>query len=177
MRRLNIKGWGLPIASIHWLTAITVLTLFGSGLWMVGLTYYHDWYRTAPYLHKSLGLTLFFITLLRLFLILRTSRPPSFGRPIERLLSKAMHGVIYITLFGVFISGYLISTADGRGIEVFGLVIIPSMGKFINNQEDFAGVIHFYLAWLLIILAALHAFGALKHHFFDKDDTLKQMFR
>lgn len=75
----------------------------------------------------------------------------------------------------MIISGYLISTADERPIEVFGWFSVPSFGSFIDNQEDIAGTIHEWLAYVLIALASVHALAALKHHFIDKDNTLKRM--
>ena len=84
---------------------------------------------------------------------------------------------MYLLLFGLFISGYLISTADGRAIDIFNWISVPAFGELIENQEDVAGDIHFYLAWTVIIVAALHALAALKHHFINKDDTMKQMLR
>jgi cytochrome b561 len=84
--------------------------------------------------------------------------------------------VLYLGLFGVMISGYLISTADGRGIEVFGLFSVPATLTGIPQQEDIAGAIHEYLAWGLVIFAALHGLAALKHHFIDRDSTLLRMF-
>jgi cytochrome b561 len=99
----------------------------------------------------------------------------SHGR-LTRLASKLGHGVLYLGLFGVMISGYLISTADGRGIEVFGLFSVPATLTGIAQQEDIAGAIHEYLAWGLVIFAGLHGLAALKHHFIDRDSTLLRMF-
>lgn len=45
----------------------------------------------------------------------------------------------------------------------------------VENQADIAGNIHFYTAWGLIILAGLHAVAALKHHFINRDNTLRKM--
>jgi cytochrome b561 len=45
----------------------------------------------------------------------------------------------------------------------------------IKNQEDIAGVVHYYLAYSIIIFVLLHALAALKHHFIDQDVTLKRM--
>ena len=73
------------------------------------------------------------------------------------------------------LSGYLISTADGRAIEVFGLISVPALGSLVENQEDIAGVFHKYAAYLLVTLAIMHALAAVKHHFIDKDQTLKRM--
>ena len=75
----------------------------------------------------------------------------------------------------MFLSGYLISTADGRGIEVFNWFEVPGLGSFIENQEDLAGQVHEYAAYILIGLSSLHALAALKHHFMNKDNTLKKM--
>jgi cytochrome b561 len=94
---------------------------------------------------------------------------------LERRIGHITHISLYIIFFLICISGYLITTADGRGIEVFGLFTVPSLGEFIQNQEDIAGSIHEWLAYSIIALTGLHALGALKHHFIDKDDTLKRM--
>jgi len=74
------------------------------------------------------------------------------------------------------LSGYLISTADGRPISVFGWFEVPALLTSIPNQEDVAGLVHEYLAWGLVILAGLHGLAALKHHFIDRDPTLLRMF-
>jgi cytochrome b561 len=85
------------------------------------------------------------------------------------------HGLLYLLLFALMVSGYLISTADGRGLEVFDWFAIPATLSGLKGQEDLAGEVHLYLAWSLILLAALHALAALKHHFIDRDITLKRM--
>ena len=169
--------WPLTIIIVHWVSAIVVIGMFASGLWMVDLTYYSDWYKTAPHWHKSVGLLLLFVTVFRLLTRFMSVRPPTYGSKTEKMLSKVGHGLIYLLLLTLFASGYLISTADGRGIEIFNWFSVPSLGEFFDNQEDLAGEVHFYLAWSLIGLAVLHAGAALKHHFFNKDDTMKQMLR
>ena len=75
----------------------------------------------------------------------------------------------------VMIAGYLISTADGVGISVLGWFEVPALVSGLPDQADVAGQIHFYLAWALVIFSGLHALAALKHHFIDRDATLKRM--
>jgi cytochrome b561 len=87
------------------------------------------------------------------------------------------HFALYILLLCLFISGYLISTADGRGIEVFNWFIVPSMGEFVDNQEDLAGAFHDWLAYGLVCLVVLHVLAALKHHYLDKDTSLVRMLK
>jgi cytochrome b561 len=97
------------------------------------------------------------------------------GKAWERKAATAGHHTIYLLLATLFISGYLISTSDGRGIDVFTWFTVPSAGELFPNQSDIAGDIHYYVAITLIVLAAGHAIMALKHHFKDKDNTLRKM--
>jgi len=176
--RNSSAHYGLISIVLHWLVAVAVFGLFALGFWMVGLDYYSSWYRAAPDIHKSIGIILFTVMLLRVFWRFLSPGPVALAShgPLTRLATKAGHGVLYLGLFGVMISGYLISTADGRPISVFGWFAVPALITGIPNQEDIAGLVHEYLAWALVILAGLHALAALKHHFIDHDATLKRMF-
>lgn len=168
-------GWVSIV--LHWGVALVVFALFALGLWMVGLDYYSAWRKEAPDLHKSIGITLFAIMLLRVLWRFVSPPPPplaSYGR-LTRLGAKFGHAFLYLGLFAVMIAGYLISTADGVGIPVFGLFEIPSLVSGLPDQADVAGVVHLYLAWVLVVFAGLHGVAALKHHFIDRDVTLVRM--
>lgn len=170
--------YGLVSISLHWLVALAVFGLFALGYWMVGLSYYDPWRQEAPDLHKSIGLLLFGLMLLRVLWRLLNPSPAALAShgAMTRLASKLGHGLLYLGLFGVMITGYLISTADGRGIEVFGLFTVPATFTGIPDQEDVAGDIHRILAWGLVIFAGVHGLAALKHHVIDRDSTLLRMF-
>ncbi len=58
MWKNDVSRYGLISIVLHWITALAVLGLFAVGFWMVDLTYYSQWYRTAPYWHKSIGILL-----------------------------------------------------------------------------------------------------------------------
>ena len=169
--------YGIVSIVLHWLVAITVIGLFAVGFWMVDLSYYSQWYRTAPHWHKSTGILLAVVMLGRV--MWRFISPPPQPLPDhknwERKTAGAVHVVLYVAIFLLVVSGYLISTEDGRPISVFNWFDVPALGALFNNQADIAGVIHEYTAYGLISLAVLHALGALKHHFIDKDHTLKRM--
>lgn len=94
---------------------------------------------------------------------------------MTRVTAAGAHIALYSILFAIFISGYLISTADGKPISVFGLFDVPATLTDAGSQADLAGQIHLWLAWSVVILSVLHGLAALKHHFIDKDDTLKRM--
>ena len=175
--RNSTNRWGLLTIGIHWVSALTVVGMFTLGLWMVELTYYDEWYRKGPSLHKSIGISLFLLTVGRVIWRLTGITPDALSthKIWERKVAGIVHFSLYLLLLMVMISGYLISTADGRGIELFGLFEIPATLHGIAQQEDIAGIIHLILASTLIGVAILHAGAALKHHFIDHDRTLKRM--
>lgn len=161
--------------ALHWLMALMVPALFAVGLWMTGLDYYSSWYKTAPDLHKSFGILLVMLLVCRLLTIWLYGKPQISGSALQRKVAVLAHALMYVLLLAIMLSGYLISTADKRGIPVFGLFEVPGFGEFFQDQADIAGTIHFYLAWTLMALLALHVAAALKHHFVDKDNTLTRM--
>ena len=165
--RNSSNNYGLVSIAMHWLVAIAVVGLFALGYWMVGLNYYSGWYRTAPDIHKSVGILLFGLMLVRVIWRFVSPAPSplrSHGRR-TRMATKAGHGLLYGGLFVLMISGYLISTADGRAIGVFGWFEVPALITSIPNQADAAGLVHEYLAWGVLIFSGLHALAALKHLF------------
>ncbi|WP_095109070.1 cytochrome b [Pseudomonas sp. Irchel 3E20] len=175
--RNSSSRYGWVSIFMHWGVALAVFGLFALGLWMVGLDYYSTWRKDAPDLHKSIGLTLFAVMLLRVVWRFVSPPPPtlsSYSR-LTRLGAKVGHSFLYLSLFAVMIAGYLISTADGAGIAVFGLFEVPALVSGLPDQADVAGVVHLYLAWALVVFAGLHALAALKHHFIDRDATLARM--
>ena len=177
MAATNSKAhYGWVAITLHWAVALVVSGMFALGLWMVGLTYYDDWYRQAPHIHKSIGMLLLFAMAFRLVWRSLNTTPaaePSLKR-WERWSSHFVHWALYVLLFALMVSGYLISTAKGDAISVFGWFDVPATITG-DGQEDVAGDIHLWLAWTVVILAALHALAALKHHFINRDDTLRKM--
>jgi cytochrome b561 len=177
MLRNSTQAYGLVSISLHWLSAIAVIGLFTLGLWMVELTYYSSWYKTAPDIHKSVGVLLLLATLFRLIWRVCTLQPaPEAGHKAwEKRAASIAHLGLYVLLLVIMFAGLLISTADGRGVMVFNWFEVPGFGELFENQADIAGLIHEYAAYSLIGLVLVHAAGALKHHVIDKDNTLKKM--
>ncbi|AUX93050.1 cytochrome b [Mixta gaviniae] len=178
MRWKNSRGeYGHIAVSLHWLVALAVYGMFALGLWMVTLGYYDTWYHKAPELHKSVGMVLFAVMILRV--IWRFISPPptplASYSPLVRYSATAAHLLLYLLLFAIFITGYLISTGEGQPIDIFGLLSAPAVINADATQIDLAGDIHLWLAWSVVILSLLHGLAALKHHFIDRDITLKRM--
>ncbi len=169
--------WGLVSIGFHWLMAVAVIGLFGVGLYMVDLGYMDPLRNVLPHWHRSVGLLLGVALVLRL--LWRLVSPPPAPLPahtrFEHLAAHSAHWLLYTLMLVMVISGYLISTADGRGVAVFEWFRVPAITGDVDGLEDLAGDWHRWMGWTLVILAGLHALAALKHHFLDRDDTLRRM--
>ncbi|MFT7404872.1 cytochrome b [Zhongshania sp.] len=169
--------YGWVSVGIHWLMAMVVIGMFALGIWMRQLSYYDPWYQDGPTIHKSIGVLLFILLLARIGWRSINIRPKD--DPVlkkwERTTAHLTHFAMYGLMLMLMTAGYLISTADGRQIEVFNFFSVPATLHGIENQEDIAGEIHEILAWALILLAGVHALAALKHHFINRDSTLLKM--
>lgn len=173
----SASSYGYIAVGLHWLVAAGVLGLFGLGIWMVDLTYYDSWYKTAPDLHRSIGVIV--VTLMVLRLVWRLVNPPP--RPLashsfwERRIAHLAHALLYALVISMFFSGYFITTAKGQALYVFEVFSLPAIITDVEGLEDVAGVIHEWVAYTIIAIVCLHVAGALKHHFVDRDSTLRRM--
>lgn len=168
--------YGLVASLLHWLIAVTFIGLFGVGWYMVTLGYYDAWYTTLPHWHKSVGMLLIVVVLIRGVWRRFVSKPLSLSthKSWERKVSVLAHWLLGIGVVIVLLSGYLIPTAEGSGILVFDWFTFPALFS-LPNQEDIAGQAHEYVAYFVLGLAVLHASAALKHHFFDRVNTLRRI--
>ena len=178
MLKNSSSSYGSVSIALHWLMALGFIALYALGWWMVELDYYDSWYHRAPDLHKSIGISLAALMLLRLFWNRLQPRPQDLGdHATLNRIAHALHNLFYLLVLLLLVSGYLISTAKGKSIEIFQFVSIPALLPGSDERGELAGDIHEILANLFIALAALHAGAALKHHFLDRDATLIRMLR
>ena len=170
-------GYGLISITFHWVIAIATIGLFALGYWMVGLSYYHPWYHDSLSYHKAIGVLGFFFVCVKLLWFV-VSKKPALEKaltPFERVAATWLHRLINLTVVALPITGYIIATSKGDGIEVFGLFIIPSMFPVSAWLNGAAESVHYYAAYLMAALILLHVAAALKHHFVDKGETLLRM--
>lgn len=173
--RDTTAGYGLPTRIVHWLMAMAIVAMYLLGLWMVDLNYYSPYYRTAPDIHRSVGMLLLFMLVLRFAWRLVNDKPSDTELSLfERRIAQLVHWGFYPLLLALMVSGYLISTADGRPIEVFNWFSVPALVHD-KGIEKAAGEAHEFLADLTMIIIALHAAASLKHHFLDRSRVLARM--
>lgn len=170
-------GYGSVARLLHWLMAIVIFALFALGYWMRTLTYASPYYQSAPDLHQGVGMVIFGLLIFRLIWKLINIDPDTSDLTrIEHIGSMLMHWAFYAVLFVMMAAGYFILTLDGRSFSFFGLVDIPSIYSQ-KGLEKLAGQLHWMLAYLTMVLAALHGGAAIWHHFIKKDRVMIRMIK
>ena len=127
--------------------------------------------------HKSIGITILILVALRLLWRWANPTPglPGTLKPWERTLAKVTHVLLYVLLFLVPLSGWLMSSARGFPVSWFGMFQLPDLVPKNKALYDALVATHGTLAWALGLTATLHLLAALKHHFVLKDDVLRRM--
>jgi cytochrome b561 len=176
--RNTADRWGGVSITLHWLIAAAVLFMGALGLYMKGLPFGSD--KIALYaLHKSTGLTVLALVLLRLGwrLFAGRPRPPPAMPPWQRLASKMSHALLYLLLIALPLAGWLLHSASDLRLKLrwFGLFDVPSIAEPSRELRVFAGQLHEALFWTLMLLVVVHVGAALKHHFIDRDNVLRGM--
>lgn len=160
---------------LHWFIAVVVLLMLTSFF----LGQVQEKYQSTAYLiHKSMGLTVLFLMLVRIAWIFYTGRPdlPRQTPRWERYLSRGVQYSFYVLLILMPLSGWIMSTASQHSPNYFGLIQLPFPGVPINKAlAKWMAHWHERFAWTLLVLAILHIAGAIKHAICDKDDVLQKM--
>lgn len=161
---------------LHWLIAALVVT-------QIVLIAAHEATegsisREYVNLHKSVGLSILVLTLIRLgWRIANPAIPLPDSTPRwQKLVARGTHVLFYVFLIAMPLVGWAASSAAGRDILWFGLFEWPALP--IGGGRETAGQLmdlHELAAKLLIALVVLHILGALKHHFVDRDNVLHRM--
>ncbi len=161
---------------LHWMIALLIFAAFPLGLYMHGLALSPTKLRLFSY-HKWIGVTVFLLAVARLAwrLFHRPPDLPAGMRQWERAAALITHGLLYILIFAVPVSGWLMSSATGFQTVWFGLLPLPDL---IGKDRELGRLlleVHEWLNYLMLALVCLHVAAALKHHFMARDDVLAQM--
>ncbi|HEU4600939.1 MAG TPA: cytochrome b [Steroidobacteraceae bacterium] len=127
--------------------------------------------------HKSIGITILLLALLRLvwrFFGAVPADPPRAPR-WQSLLAHGTHYLFYALLFAIPLSGWLMSSARSFSVSWFGLITLPDLIGPNKGAYSFLHEAHEFLGNVLLYVAILHALAALKHHFIDRDNVLRRM--
>ena len=167
--------WPLAIRLIHWATLLAVIAA-------VALAFGRDWVSdddlTESMLtwHRSAGVLVLGLTLLRLALRPFSPGPAHAMSPLARLASKGAHVLMYAFLLGMPVVGWLMSNAHGAQVSL-GPINLPTLLARDHDLADVLGEFHEAGAYAFMALIGLHALAALWHHHIKRDDVLRGMVR
>jgi cytochrome b561 len=133
--------------------------------------------NTAYTLHKSFGFLVLPLMMLRLAVKLLAGTPPP-EPTLERwhiAASHAVHGLLYVALFGQPILGLFANSAYGAPLNLFWLVEIPPLIEKDEALSETLFSIHERLGYAIAALAAVHVSAALYHHIIRRDGVLRRM--
>ena len=173
----NTDRWGTTSQLLHWTIAVLILSIGAVGLVMGELPRSPKWFWVYT-LHKSLGLTVLALVLVRIAWRLYAGAPPPVeGTPRwQARLASLTHGAIYVLILAMPLSGWLYDSASGlRPFRWFGLAEVPKLSPPHEALADAMHETHELLVWVLIALVIGHAGAALYHHFVRRDATLARM--
>lgn len=175
--RNSPEGYGRVSRLLHWSIALGIFGLVGLGWYMVGLTYFDPLYHTALTWHKAIGMGVLLLATMFLGWKLVSpspAHPASLGL-LQRRAAAAVHALLYFMMLTIPLTGYLISTSDGKPIELAWGLAVPALFNVAPWLRDLAIEVHYWCAYGTTALAMGHAGAALKHQFIDRDGILSRM--
>ncbi len=172
------ERWGALSRTFHWIIMLLILAQAAIGLTMVNLPKRPSVFAIYN-LHKSIGLTILALAVLRLAWRVfdrRPADPP--GMPTwQQRTAHMTHVLLYVLIFAVPLSGWLFDSASAlRPLHWWGVVTMPSLtGGPAPDWADVTRSLHHFLFWTLVVVVIVHVGAALKHHFIDRDNVLRRM--
>ena len=172
----SMTRYSTPAIVLHWLMALLIFAAFPLGLYMVDLPLSPDKLKLYSY-HKWIGVTVFLLIAVRLAWRL-THTPPPLPESIvawQRRASAVVHGLLYLLMIVIPLSGWLMSSAKGFQTVWFGVLPLPDLVEKNRELGELLAGVHKALNFTLLALVVLHVGAALKHHFIERQLFLQRM--
>ena len=169
------RAWGSLSKALHWIIVLLIINQWVIAERADDLTGFQKF--TALNWHKWFGMTIFMLAIVRLVWRLANPVPDLTAetRPWERVLAKISHALLYTLIFAMPLTGWLMSSAKAYGVSWFNLFQFPDLVGKDERLYELMHETHEVLFGVLVATALLHAAGALKHHFVDRNDVLRRM--
>ena len=161
--------------ALHWLMALMIFSAFPLGVSMHDLPLSPTKLQLFSY-HKWLGITILIAAAARLAWRVTHPAPAMLAMPRwQQVAAHGTHHLLYLLLFAIPLSGWLMSSAKGFQTVWFGVLPLPDLVGKNKELGDLLKEVHEMLNFGLLLLVGAHIAGALKHHFIEHDDTLRRM--
>jgi len=161
--------------ALHWAIGLAIIVMLGIGLYMVGLPKGLAFKSSLINFHKSLGMTIFLLVLIRVVVRMVTGRPPLPPMPAwQRAAASMTQGLLYVSMIVMPLTGYLGSSFNKFSTRFWGIPL-PMWASDDPGLRKVFFTVHTFAAWVLIALIVLHVAGALKHQLIDRDRLMERM--
>lgn len=171
--------YGLVSRALHWLMALSIISLLIVGLWMEGLEDDVSYKMTVYNLHKATGFLMLLLVVVRVAWLAYSPAPAlqEAVKPLDKRLAKAGKHMLYMLMVAVPLSGLLMSNYFGYPVNFYGLFDVPLL---VAKNEDFGGAfhqLHGLFAYIMIAVLSLHIAGVIKHRISanPEEDVLPRM--
>jgi cytochrome b561 len=175
MKAMAVSHYTRTAVSLHWLIAGFILAALFMGWTMTSMEFSPGKLKLVNY-HKWVGVTVLALVLLRISWRLTHRPPPLEAMPRwQQFAAHAGHGLLYLLMVAVPLSGWAYSNASGYPIVYLGKLPLPDL---VTKDKVLAAQlveVHGALAIAMAATVALHVLAALQHHFLHKDRTLRRM--
>lgn len=162
--------------ALHWLVALLIFTAFPLGIFMSDMPLSPLKLKLISY-HKWLGVTVFLLAVARLAWRIGHT-PPPLPETIpawQRSAAQGLHHLLYLLLFAIPLSGWLMSSAKGFQTVYLGVLPLPDLIGKDKALSDALKAVHEMLNFGLLALVFGHIAAALKHQFIDRNGILARM--
>ncbi len=174
-KNTNSQEWSLLSKAFHWLSAALIAV-------QIPLGFYADSLKLSTLKldmfvwHKSLGMLVLVLVILRMLWRIKSTIPaPVSGAAIEKYLASTAHGLLYLLMLALPISGWVTSSAANFPVKLFWLIPLPAITGPDTALKSLAAEVHEICVFALIIILLMHIGAALRHHFLLRDSALKRM--
>jgi len=165
---------GVAIA-LHWAIAVLIFAGFPLGLYMHDLPLSPAKLRLFSY-HKWIGITVLGLGLARLLWRLGHRPPPEVPMPAwQARAASCAHVLLYVLMFAVPLSGWLMSSALGFKVVWLGVLPLPDLVGKEKALGDTLKIVHEILSKALMAVVLLHFLAALEHQFKRRDGLIDRM--
>lgn len=163
--------------TLHWAMAVVIITAWGAGYYSSTLSLPQKIQADSIMLHKSIATVTLFLLAARIpWRLIHGAPAASCDVPsLERMAARLGHLLLYICMVALPLSGWVWSSAAGYRIPVAGLFYLPPLMAKTPALSPMLKQIHISFAYAIALLVCGHVFMALKHHFFDRSDSLASM--
>ncbi len=172
----TLEQYGLVATSFHWVIAVLIIAQLAVGLYMVDLPLEPSKFELYG-LHKEFGTVVLILASLRVLWRWSNIVPPQLNYipKWQAQAARLSHFLLYVSMFAMPLTGWIMSSAGGFPVSFFGLFVLPDLVSPNKELSSFFQETHAWIGYALIALITLHIAATVQHYVVYKENILKKM--